>query len=211
MIDSSEFVTGYNVSQQHFFVSYVDLDDRKLNFVSIMDDDAFPQHKFSISSPWSVKLLGSTQTMVGSSQGLFCLYDSRTKVANIWNPSIRKSVDISVPSIHLPNMIYKWRSSLVFGFGFGFGVCPITGDPKLIKITYLKCIFDKNGKSISDFSWHVEVFKLSTREWTSVCINWSSDNIELMPGQVDIVGHIYWAAHKSAYIEIVSYDITSIY
>ena len=140
-IDSSEFVTWYNVSQQYFFVSYLDLDDRKLKFASIMDDDAFPQHKFSVSPPLSVQTFG-THKIVGSSQGLFCLYDSETKVATIWNPSIRKSVDIStVPSIHLPN----WPS----GHGFGFGVCPITSDPKLIKITYLKRIFDKNSEKLS--------------------------------------------------------------
>ncbi|GKE67642.1 putative pentatricopeptide repeat-containing protein, partial [Tanacetum coccineum] len=50
--------------------------------------------------------------------------DSKTRMAVIWNPTVRKSVGIVV----IPKVGYK--RTIV-----GFGVCPDTSDPKLVKIS----------------------------------------------------------------------------
>ncbi|GJS14263.1 ribonuclease H-like domain-containing protein [Tanacetum coccineum] len=53
--------------------------------------------------------------------------DSKTRMAVIWNPTVRKSVGIVV----IPKAGYK--RPIV-----GFGVCPDTSDPKLVKINVSK-------------------------------------------------------------------------
>ncbi|GJV53296.1 zf-CCHC domain-containing protein [Tanacetum coccineum] len=65
----------------------------------------------------------------GSSHGLLCfLYKN---MAVLWNPTIRKTVSIDVhDALDLPYETF-----------YGFGVCPDTGDPKLVKM-----IFDCNLK-----------------------------------------------------------------
>ena len=92
--------------------NYVDF-ERK--YVSIVDDDSFPQHKLSLTVPVFAKKLRRPDIV--SSQGLVFLhcYDaySGTLKALIWNPSIRKSVNIDMRGMCSPAF-------------FAFGACPNT-------------------------------------------------------------------------------------
>ncbi|GKA15667.1 putative pentatricopeptide repeat-containing protein [Tanacetum coccineum] len=112
-----------------------------------MDNNTFPQQKFPLTAPESLHLLRGTLTL-GSINGLLCFcgfygdVDSKTKMAVIWNPTVRKSVGIVV----IPKVGYK--RTIV-----GFGVCPDTSDPKLVKISV----------DATPSMWEVEVFTLSTR------------------------------------------------
>nr|GEV34524.1 hypothetical protein [Tanacetum cinerariifolium] len=65
----------------------------------------------------------------------------------IWNPSIRKLVGIVVPHLH---------KSITC---FGFGVCPLTYDPTIVKMSYLEREDSRNLK------WQVEIFTLSSKTW----------------------------------------------
>ncbi|GJR70546.1 putative F-box domain-containing protein [Tanacetum coccineum] len=194
LIDSFEFISDYNVrhtqSQQHLFVSYFDSDANERKHVSIVDDDVFPKNKFPLIPPMSVQLF-KYEKIVGCAQGLFCLYDcilNAHDTASIWNPYIRKSIDINIPVVNLPYM--SDRSPLdIF---YGFGVCPITSDPKIIKITYF--YREDHGDYINDCTWQVDVFELSTGDWSSGVIDWPCGNCRLSSDQVDTVGFIHWIA-----------------
>lgn len=130
LIDSSQFIVDYQVHHTHpqayLLLRYFDWNISKEKYVSILDDDTFSQNKFPVTIPMSAKRLYQP-VIVGSSQGLFCFY-LREKIVVLWNPSIKKSVDIDVP-----NMLNNWQYETIIGFG----VCCGASDLKLVKITYM--------------------------------------------------------------------------
>ncbi|GJZ11823.1 F-box/kelch-repeat protein-like protein [Tanacetum coccineum] len=130
LIGSSKFIADYQKHKRHHHLlvrlkSSHNFDEK---YVSIVDDDTFPQHKFSLTVPPSVKLLEKPDIV--SSQGLLFVhsYDpviSGTLEALIWNPIIRKSVHIDVCCEPRPDFL-----TLTFGVG------PDTCDPKIVKFMY---------------------------------------------------------------------------
>jgi hypothetical protein len=147
LIDSSEFITDHSAIQNHPHHLLVRYElDSECKYVSIVDDDTFPHHKYSPILPPTF----STVLMLGCSHGLVCLYgidrdsvDSKNLIV-VWNPSIRKFVGIMVPD---------------GTYFFGFGVCPKTFDPKIVKIK----------------RWAInhgaEVFTLRSGAWRSISVN----------------------------------------
>ncbi|CAI9270555.1 unnamed protein product [Lactuca saligna] len=137
LIDSSEFIAGYSVRQTHqqrLLVWYKDAADSKKKYVSFVDDETFSQQDLAPAVPVLSKFLVDLE-MVGSSQGLLCLrgyyedpghprYKFPTEMAVLFNPCIRKSVCITMPS-----------DLLSLGTVLGFGVCPTTNEPTIVKIT----------------------------------------------------------------------------
>ena len=71
LIDSSKFIADYQHTKlhQHILVR----DDFEQNYVSVADNDTFPHQKVSLPVPISAKQLYDP-VLLGSSQGLFCLY-----------------------------------------------------------------------------------------------------------------------------------------
>ncbi|GJW87338.1 ribonuclease H-like domain-containing protein [Tanacetum coccineum] len=113
----------------------------------------------------------------------------------IWNPTVRKSVAIVIPSS-------KAGYTVV-----GFGVCPDTSVPKLVKI-----IIDH----ISSM-WVVEVFTLSTRVWKTVFTGAPFKSRYLSSvDQVFLNGVIYFHAYDDINLDwgdgsnfIISFDLKS--
>ncbi|GJZ93661.1 F-box domain containing protein [Tanacetum coccineum] len=110
-------------------------------------------------------------------------------MAVIWNPSIRKCVNIVIPNV------------LTFPHGhtaIGFGVCPDTCDPKLVKINI-------------NNTWVVEVFTLSTRVWKTVYMGREFKWCHFTPSHVFIDGIIYWLTvgfdDGLGYNCIISFDL----
>ncbi|XP_021974318.1 putative F-box protein At5g50220 [Helianthus annuus] len=104
LIDSSRFVVDYSVNhthQHHLLVRYSPPIGLGQKYVSIVDDEIFPEHKCSLPDP--------------ASEGVGLTI------------KIRKSVAIDVPQV---SHVLDPDSDIVFGFG----VCPHTGDPKLVKV-----------------------------------------------------------------------------
>ncbi|XP_071720555.1 putative F-box protein At1g47790 [Rutidosis leptorrhynchoides] len=211
LIDSSKFIHDNclrNNQPHHLLVCY-NLDS-VLKYVSIMDDDSFPQHEFSPIVPVTLNRLRNAMKL-GSSHGMICFYglypdiDNETKMVVLWNPTIRKSVGIVIP-----NVIYMPLGYIVIGFG----VCPNTNDPKLIKITHI----NKSGSDeiINCVCWEAEVFTLSSGDWRSVSIEIPSKPVRLSWGQVFINGVIYWHGYDKIdvdeddlYHRIISFDLKS--
>ncbi|KAJ0555284.1 putative F-box domain-containing protein [Helianthus annuus] len=134
LIDSSQFVVDYRLNRthpQHLLLSYtLEVDFQEQNYVSIVNDETFQEHKCSLPAP--IPHLGGP-AILGSSQGLFFIYSLHVDphdfrrimyTAVLWNPSIRKTVAI-------PFVLERDSNVAV-----GFGVCPHTSDPKLVKISY---------------------------------------------------------------------------
>lgn len=92
----------------------------------------------------------------------------------------------------------------------GFGVCPPTGDPMLVKITYYR------HDTISCIPWQVEVFTLSSGlRRTPLCSNLPRKSISIYNyeyrTEITIDGCIYWPAsdNENSYGLIMSFDMTS--
>ncbi|GJU89066.1 hypothetical protein Tco_1301489, partial [Tanacetum coccineum] len=103
--------------------------------------------------PDLIQQLKGDKIVVGMSRGLFCMHgldiNSGRGTIVIWNPSIRKSVGILVPD-HVPHK---------FDFDkYGFGVCPVTCDPTIIKISY----------PAQSITWQVKIFTLSSKRWNLI-------------------------------------------
>ncbi|XP_071714058.1 uncharacterized protein [Rutidosis leptorrhynchoides] len=189
--------------QHRVLVSYADsptynhypkVEDVK--YVSIVDDDSFPQHKFPLIVPSCAKqLLGQNPSILGSSQGVLCLcvnfvdftyryysfYKEKTFV--LWNPMIQKSVPVIVPGVE---NYMKFKSVV------GFGVCPRTSVPKLVKITFISCL-----KYIENHTPEVDIFSLSSGSWRrslSMNVPRKSISIELTLRHVCVDKYIYWYA-----------------
>ncbi|GJW67178.1 hypothetical protein Tco_0121602 [Tanacetum coccineum] len=92
--------------------------------------------------------------VVVMSCGLFCMHGLDIKSGRgtivVWNPSIRKSGCILVPD-HVPHSTIDFDN-------FGFGVCPVTCDPTIIKISY----------PAQSITWQVEIFTLSSKRWNAI-------------------------------------------
>ncbi|KAJ0903547.1 putative F-box domain-containing protein [Helianthus annuus] len=202
LIDSSEFITHHTLNHaqpQHLLVRYITRasrfrfvsDDkclREVKYVSIVDDDSFPHHKFSPVVPPTVNLRAHP-FMLDCSHGLVCLHGwsrdrvKRKKLIVLWNPLIRKSVCISIPDHQRDDVI-------------GFGVCPKTSDPKIVKIT-------RKAKA--------KVFTLSSGAWRSVLMNTPFKSLHFRNTQVVIDGVIYWLAYDDITdkLRLCSFDLAS--
>nr|XP_043632990.1 F-box/kelch-repeat protein At3g23880-like [Erigeron canadensis] len=179
-----------------------------VKYVSIVDDDTFPHQKVSDDFvPDSVNKFRHDSIIVGTSHGLFCVYEEKTSTAVIWNPCIRKTVVIAVPNL-LPEKYY-WTV-------VGFGVCPRNLDPKLVKISYVSAfgrLKDVNA------STQVEVFTLSSGgTWRSpLSINLPHISIDFGYSQAVVDGFIYWVAFDRIDVDdgtrnpklIMSFNVTT--
>uniref|UniRef100_A0A251U7K0 Putative F-box associated interaction domain-containing protein n=1 Tax=Helianthus annuus TaxID=4232 RepID=A0A251U7K0_HELAN len=162
-------------------------------YVSIVDDDNFPHHKFSPVVPPTVKLLGRP-FMLDCSHGLVCLLGytrdrvKRKKLVVVWNPLIGKSVGIEIPD----------RADIVIGFG----VCPKTSDPKILKISRF---VDSEAEATA------EVFTLSSGAWRNVPMDMPFKSLRFWNSQVVIDGVIHWlTSEKITYKHrFYSFDLAS--
>ncbi|GKB27294.1 reverse transcriptase domain-containing protein [Tanacetum coccineum] len=192
-IDSRQCIAGYNVhlSQPHrLILRYIDLDSFEEKYLSFLDDnDTFTQQHDSppIVSDL-IKQLEKFSEVVGSSHGLWCLFgyhDSGKSILVLWNPSIRKSVGIVVPYDF--NM-FPYKTTV-----FGFGVCPVTCDPTIVRISYV----DTND--MDSVPWDVEFFTLSSKRWEMIptsSLPRQSTRLKIST-QVVIDRFIYWAAYDT--------------
>ncbi|KAJ9550904.1 hypothetical protein OSB04_014949 [Centaurea solstitialis] len=202
-ISSSGFIAGYtpHPQQHHLIIRYKDLHD-EVKCVSVFDDD----QTFALTVPPLVK----GTRLLDSSHGLLCMIDSfiftQTQMVVLWNPAIRRSIVVAVPNV-VENQQF---SSFV-----GFGVCPITKDPKLLKITYIRD--PSNSKSISCIPFQVMVFTLSSGQWTTPSTNLPRKSIQFhnyhtVIGQlIYLVGNDWSALNDDGEGRtlIVSFDLTT--
>ncbi|XP_076882903.1 putative F-box protein At3g10240 [Bidens hawaiensis] len=190
LIDSSEFITRHNKAQPHHpLIMYRGSESYEEKFVLVADDDCFPDHKFSLIDCPIINS-ATVEPMLDCSHGLVCLIgycpDQRKSMIVLWNPSIRKSVNIPVPSACEV---------------FGFGVCPKTSDPKIVRIT---CELTETYS----MDRYAEVFTLSSGFWRRVLTNSQFKSLHFHVGHHEVIGGvIYWVAHEYGRLAM---DITGV-
>ncbi|KAL7609240.1 hypothetical protein Lser_V15G12364 [Lactuca serriola] len=223
LIGSSDFIAAYSFDHTQlnrlivWYEEHVPLTQTGKKLVSILDDETL--NSISAHHEIDPTALGLSKPfkdlrVVGSSQGLLCLYDflqdpschySGTLVVVLWNPSIRKSVDVVVPGVL--DMMFEHTV-------LGFGVCPITSDPTIVKIINIS----KKMKQRDGVPFLVEVFTLSTGNWRVIpSSKLPNKPVEVTSYRVVIDKFIYWfvfddiddmfdvGAHKM----IMSFDMTT--
>ncbi|KAK1432460.1 hypothetical protein QVD17_09357 [Tagetes erecta] len=215
-IDTSAFISHYTTSQtqthlqKHTLVAYQEPGDINPTYISFPDDDeTFTQHKHFPTVPLLVNMLKDS-VVIGTSHGLVCLYGfySKTSMVVLWNLSIRKAVPIVVPNVGCG----------MYGTVVGFGVCRVTNDPKIVKITYIER--ESDLERISCVPWQVEVFTLSTRVWRRLCNNnLPRKTIKFDWGRVGVVadGFVYWLVVDRIMMDreyssrnlVISFDVTT--
>ncbi|XP_071688423.1 putative F-box protein At1g47790 [Rutidosis leptorrhynchoides] len=123
LIASPKFIADYtklHSHRQHLLIQYNHpLYYHQNCFISIVDDDTFPEHKRFLTTPDSLSL--DKLALVGSSHGLFYFVGRRDttitlKVVVIWNPSINKSVVVPLHNVKKDGEHYKDFFFLLSGF-----------------------------------------------------------------------------------------------
>nr|GEU52269.1 putative F-box domain-containing protein [Tanacetum cinerariifolium] len=158
-IQSSKFVADHRAQKHRLFVVSYDTEDKRPKWVSIADDDTFPQRKLDLTLPIPFNKV----MQIESSHGVLCLLCKKLVV--LWNPTIRRSVSIDMPDV----------LGLPGDTTYGFGVCPVTYDPKLVRM---------NFNSKLGGSYTVEVFTLSSGVWRSPRGNLPRKSIRLTRSKV---------------------------
>lgn len=193
-IDSSDFIKGYGARHtqpySHILRYRVDPVWDKKRYIRLVEDDKNETFKVqqqelapSVVSPLLKQY--HVSYFIGECHGLLCFFCYNISLENsmfvIWNPSIRKSFGIAVPSFSCPSQLV-----------YGFGVCPITSDPTVVKILQTR-----------NKPWHVEVFTLSSGVWNVIPIgNLPRQSIELEPStRVFIDRFMYWAACEATFAD----------
>ncbi|KAJ0495133.1 putative F-box domain-containing protein [Helianthus annuus] len=206
LIDSSDFILHHITQHQHLLVRYQDAVNIGGKYVSIPDNDTdtFPQNTVSVTVPQLVVNMRKHEITIDSSHGLLCLFGYFDGKAVIWNPSIRKAVDVA---LHL----FDRDVEEISAYFLGFGVCQKTRDLKIFKIT----IEGMEGV----VPWQVEVFTLSTRVWRSAYSSNVPSKFVIGGEQVVVDGVVYWRVNgdvsdradgEGGYGNfIVSFDLTS--
>ncbi|KAI3714074.1 hypothetical protein L1987_72664 [Smallanthus sonchifolius] len=207
LITSNDFISAHlkftqsiiHNGTQSLFIRYFDRTHKIEQYITLKYDETFGSH-FS-----NIELQHASKTgyfrVVGYCDGVVCLsddlFDSMHMVI-LWNPSIRKSVRVSIP-----NYEQTW---------LGFGVCPITHDPKVIRIMYL------NDSSIPPLA---EVLSVTSSAWRKPFGSNHNHNhnhnhlrkaIRISWSQVCFNGVIHWVACDKQIEErirclIVSFDL----
>lgn len=100
-------------------------------------------------------------------------------------PFIKKSVEIQLPKKP------EWPHLFVLGFG----VCPITSDPKVVKIAYHKEYLEGVSAKYR-VPPQVEIYALSSRIWKHASYNAPPYSmVEFMWSQAFVNGAIHWMAY----------------
>ncbi|GJW95882.1 F-box domain containing protein [Tanacetum coccineum] len=194
-IDNFEFIHNYGVRESNSCFNLRYKHDNH-GFMYSVDENLAFRHMDSNLNIMSL-------TPVASSEGVWCFAFGENSMLLLWNPSIKKSVGISVP-----NYTYQPDSPKMI---FGFGICPVTLEPTILKINY---------PLYTDGPWYVSVSTLSSRTWYSLdydCLPRESIRIKLA-SQAVIDGKIFWIGSERFYNDdgisnkiylIVSFDLVT--
>ncbi|GKC60788.1 F-box domain containing protein [Tanacetum coccineum] len=150
-------------------------------------NQALPSYMLSLDhnltySPLVTVVNDSNLLPVGTCHRIWCFsYGIPNIYCSLWNPSIKRSINILVPAFNS-----QPKSDKIL---LGFSVCPDTLDPTFIKVSY-----PRGGHG----SWYVSVFTLSSMDWKKLdndCL--PREFIRFKRSSQVVVGWlIFWAGHE---------------
>ncbi|XP_059644178.1 F-box protein CPR1-like [Cornus florida] len=146
-----------------------------------------------------------------SCNGLVCLTDNAFDKANnliLWNPSIRKSVRLPIPSIgidsHTNTVVRAAGSDGPYGVVIGYGFDFKTNDYKVVRIT-----------CINNFPFpEVELYSLNRGHWRRICVAGPIHHFCFAPrpSQAFVNGIVHWVGCNmvaASDISILTFDMSS--
>lgn len=172
-----------NENKKPLLVRFYDRVVKEENYTIRCDDETFSEEFTRVEFPFKSPL--GYFRIVGICNGLVCLSDDLfgdTERVILWNPAVRKSVDIEMPV----------RPKYPHMFVLGFGNCPVTNDHKVVRVVYLK-------DSSLNFTVppEVQVYSLSTGSWRDVNAGAPlSYMVEYTWSQVFVSGCVHWLAYR---------------
>lgn len=159
-----------------------------VNYACYVDDETLFQQRPVLTVPLSLKQL-VLPDIVGITQGLVCFYCADNKLTIVWNPSIRKSIVVTMPDTQF----------------VGFGVCRVTTDPKIVAI---KQLWDKSNTE-ANYRCEVMVYTLSSGRWRILSSNLPTKPFIDLRSVVSADGFIYWRGESSSHNILMSFDVTN--
>lgn len=174
-IDCNDFIRRYGsheVSTNSFILTY------KLDNIGFM---FYVDENFGLT-PLITDLMLNTVKPIATSEGVWCFSYLDNIMVVLWNPSIKRSVGVLVPS-------YMDQPPDSPKLVFGFGVRPDTLDPTILKINY---------PYYGEGPWYVSVFTLSSGRWNvldNFCLPRQTIRLK-RSGQACVGGKIYWPASE---------------
>ncbi|XP_050245781.1 F-box/kelch-repeat protein At3g23880-like isoform X3 [Quercus robur] len=144
---------SHTKSQNLFLLLNISRNDREVYALHKEDDDPDFTEYTSFESPFHAPAPGFHE-VVGTCNGLLCLSYDHANDIFLWNPCVRKFLQLPYPDVTVDTHGVSCTS-------FGFGFDPKTNDYKVVRILSIM-------GSPSDFVKSrpvVEVYSLSTGEW----------------------------------------------
>ncbi|GJS59683.1 F-box domain containing protein [Tanacetum coccineum] len=195
-IDSFDFIRNYGCRERNTCCFNLSFRHNNQGYIHSFDENLTFRNFDSNLDVFSLK-------PVASSEGVWCFSYLQNSFLLLWNPSIKKSVGISVP-----NYIRQPDSPKMI---FGFGIRPVTLEPTILKINY---------PLYTEGPWFVSVSTLSSRTWYNLdydCLPRPSIRIK-RSGQAVIDGKNFWIGSEKFYNDdgisnkiylIVSFDLVT--
>ncbi|PWA82473.1 F-box domain-containing protein [Artemisia annua] len=184
-IDSPNFGVGYGARGSHTTPFTLTYDQGYFGYLYLVDDDftlkplnllvpSFPRSHDNKNFPYL------DLTPVGTSQGVWCFH-SFYKIAVIWNPSLKKSVGLTVPTLLSHRAGHK---SFI-----AFGVSPHNMDPTVLHIS-----LPTKGHG----RWFVSWFSFNTKQWNPIGPEkLPRESIRLKRSSQAVIGrYIFWVASE---------------
>ncbi|KAI3698746.1 hypothetical protein L2E82_42540 [Cichorium intybus] len=213
LVTSNDFISAHHSATKSIIengnptllIKYFDRRRKLEQFIIGKDDETFGLQFSNIKFQYASA--NAYFRTVGYCDGVVCLSDDCFgfvfKVI-LWNPSIRKSIQVKVPTYENTGT----QSTIL-----GFGVCPRTHDPKLVRIEYLD---DSSMPHNLQDSPSVVVFSLTSGGWRQPLGgngNHPRNMIRITWSQVCFNGVIHWIAceeqlkARSTRCLIMSFDL----
>ncbi|XP_059665025.1 F-box/kelch-repeat protein At3g06240-like [Cornus florida] len=189
-------------NNSHLLIKYYSLDPKKERY-SLQFDDETLHESLELKCPFKTRT-NSFFRMVGICNGLICLSDDHfcyTYTLIIWNPAIRKCVNLPKPRV-----CFDTYGPYMFALGFGFD--SRNNDYKVVRIAYLQHRMGSWDTSAGVESLlfggdegyvvppEVEVFSLKTGYWKTIAANVPSYNMaEYFWCSAFVNGTIHWLVY----------------
>ncbi|GMI73307.1 F-Box Protein92 [Hibiscus trionum] len=137
-------------------------------------------------------------TLVASSNGLLCLFNSSVHICN----------PLTMDSVEIPNLLRDHGISGVLGFGFS----PTTKEYKVVEIIYRRkrLRLHPHPADSNPFQSQVRILTLGSSQWRS--LGMAPYHFIQRPSQVTVNGRLHWISHPGnvvIYHRIISFDLTA--
>ncbi|KMT04124.1 hypothetical protein BVRB_8g185740 [Beta vulgaris subsp. vulgaris] len=163
-ITSPEFMASHNKKSKDkpftLLRYYIEGEKSSKEYFALHPDNGFSESNLMFRElPAKFRRCNRCFNFVGSCNGVICLSDdisSYTNVIYLWNPSIRKAVEVPYPN-------FTFGPCGPYDMCVGFGFDELTNDYKVVRLVYLE-----NGWQPNQLPPLVEVYSVNSGSWRTI-------------------------------------------